>query len=253
MPANSAPPPVRATGARRPDPAAAAPRRAMSNGADAGSTLISAPCSSTGPQRYPAHGLVSATRSSPSVRRPQRRGLTSSTGTPSRTSPPTRPDGRVQGDVRRLRADAGHVLDAVGLGHVQPRAGALALVERDVVEPGPHDRDARGPVHQPERRHDDQRRRQHHQHGLAEQHGAADAAARRPAGRGSGRACPPTPLMTANGAARTPRASTASAPTASTASTTRRPLAWVIQSSGLTVIRCDSTDRATALTSSGMT
>ncbi len=38
-----------------------------------------------------------------------------------------------------------------------------------------------------------------------------------------------------------------------TASTTARPLASVIQSSGRTVIRCDSTDRATTLTSSGMT
>ena len=92
MPANSAPPPVRRDRLDPTRPSGCGASAALSNGADAGSTLISAPCSSTGPQRYPAQGLVSATRSSPSVRRPHRRGLTSSTGTPSRTSPPTRPD-----------------------------------------------------------------------------------------------------------------------------------------------------------------
>ena len=39
----------------------------------------------------------------------------------------------------------------------------------------------------------------------------------------------------------------------STASTTRGPLACVIQSSGFTVIRCERTPRATALMSSGIT
>ena len=59
--------------------------------------------------------------------------------------------------------------------------------------------------------------------------------------------------MPANGAARTPSSVDGAGTDCSTASTTRRPLAWVIQSSGLTVIRWDSTDRATAFTSSGIT
>ena len=91
---------------------------------------------------------------------------------------------RVQGDVRRLRADAGHVLDTVGRGHVQPRPSALALVERHVVERRPDDRRAawagapsRGPPARPGRG-------EHHQHGLAEQHGSPRPAGRRPAAPG---------------------------------------------------------------------
>ncbi len=92
MPANSVPSPTRLDRFAPTSPSGCGASAALSNGADAGSTVISEPRSSTGPQRYPAQGLVSATFSSPSVRRPQRRGLTSRVGTPLRSSPLTRPE-----------------------------------------------------------------------------------------------------------------------------------------------------------------
>ena len=150
----------------------------------------------------------------------------------------------MQGDVRRLRADAGSRARRPSASvDDQPRAGALALVERRVVEPGrapPGVR--RGPVHQAQRRRARPAARRAPPAPARRAAPPRDQRERRPAGPGSAPAWPssgahrPWPIGRAGssvvgrrhrGAARRRRPA--------------RPLASVIQSSGLTVIRCAST------------
>ena len=167
--------------------------------------------------------------------------------------------GRVQGDVRRLRAEPGDVLDrrrptrsrAVTWCPV-PRRGRRGRGLRagpacwSAGAPGPTP-PAR-PAERPARPGPGRRTAPHRR-----------SATRRPGARDSVRASPchrchqSSPYRPALRLGRTPSSVEGVGTDCSTASTTRRPLAWVIQSSGLTVIRCESTDRATTLTSSGIT
>ena len=152
-------------------------------------------------------------------------------------------------DVRRLRRHPGHLLEVVGPLEQQAADGALALVQDGVGERRVHasaPAAAGGPVPGrpagrtgPRARRAPARRRRP----PAPARPRPPTSARRRAAVGAQLGHGPPRCSRVAGVATSPR----------TASTTRRPEASVIQSSGLTVIRWARTERATALTSSGMT
>ena len=154
----------------------------------------------------------------------------------------------VQGNVPGGSGQPGDLLDRGGVIDDQPHPGALPLVEDDVVHLGV-DQGPRGrPVQQRQGREQHHGSTQHQHHGSTQDdrgHEAEGAPGHRAVQR-------------RRGSPGRHRCSTRSsvlgvATVRSTSSTTRRPLTSVIHSSGRTVIRCASTGRATALTSSGMT
>ena len=135
---------------------------------------------------------------------------------PLRPEPPDQPVARVQGDVRRLAADPGHLLDLVDLGQVQARAGALTLVQGEVVEAERRGRLAARHADQSHRGADRQRRGEDDQHRVAEHHGHREAGAghqHAAAQRGRGPPVPdPRAATTGLSGHGTPRAWPASAP-----------------------------------------
>ena len=164
--------------------------------------------------------------------------------------PAARPVGGCSATYGVARHHARDVLDVLAVADREPRGGALALVQPAVVELGVEHRGRVGAVQQSEAGDQDERRTQHH-------HGRRGADHRGDHGdgpdddrAGQRRGGPPTrghPVLTAS------RACDGVGTWTSTASTMERPVVCVIQSSGRTVTRCESTARATAFTSSGMT
>ena len=216
----------------------------------------SAPCSGRrpAPSGSPPRRWSGATRSSPSVAAPPaaRADLERSGHVRAATSAPTAPRGRPQRDVRRAaRRRGSRARRRRGRRPRQPRRGALALVQRSVVDPASRRR-ARvaGPARRPERRPARRTARPAPPAlGPAEQRRQARPRAR------PGRARPSAGVgrQAVTAAAPALEASSAWPPRPARRRRPGRPDAWVIQSSGLTVIRCASTGRATALTSSGIT
>ena len=96
---------------------------------------------------------------------------------PSSSEPAGQPVRRVHGDVRRLGGRPGDVLDVLGVGSItQPRGGALALVQRPVVQPVRTSR-ARtsGRCSSANAAYEDERRPEHHHRRLAGEHGRRHA------------------------------------------------------------------------------
>ncbi len=156
---------------------------------------------------------------------------------------------RVQRHVRRLSHHPGHELDVLGVVHHQRRPGPLPLVELDVTDGAADLRLPPRLVHHGDGSGDQQRRHQDHHGRAAERDSQAHAEAAD--GQASGESCRREPPGVRGDHGRSSARGVDTVP--STAVTTLGPLAWVIHSSGLTVIRCDSTVRATAFTSSGIT
>ena len=169
---------------------------------------------------------------------------------PASRSAPTLPVRRLHRDVRRSRGHAGDVLHAVRVVDHQPRARALSLVSASRGR-------ARCAAAASRRAGAAARARPP----AAAAPRARPAPGRRTAPRGRPRSRPRPgpapaprvgcqPFMSLVGLVQGGRAS---APRRAPRRPRERPLASVIQSSGLTVIRCARTERATTLTSSGMT
>ena len=227
------PRPVRADQADRLRRLRRASRTAPARAAPASSGRRAAP----GPSGSRPRPLVSATFSSPRIRRPQRRGLTSTPG-PGPSASMQAADPAVGGCIATYGAGAAT--------RVTCSASSASSTTSRTGCPGPRGastwsrrddqpRLAGRPVQQPERRqHQRAARRARPAPGRRAaprpRSRRADAASARPSGRGGRqRVIAAGTCSSVAGVGTSP----------STASTTRRPLASVIQSSGLTVIRCD--------------
>ena len=240
--AAAAPRPVRADQAQRLRRLARASRTARSSAAPAPAGRRARP----GRTGSPAHGLYSATFSSPEDPAAPAPRAQLDVGHAGASRPPTCPSvGRIATyggrPAARVRYSASSASSTASRG-----GGALALLEDAVVEPW-RPAAARGSAGAPAR---------------APPASRTARPARPAPGCRSAAPAPPRPRRApAPGRAPASPASGSSAgwsrvagvgTWASTASTTRRPVTSVIHSSGLTVIRCASTGRATALTSSGI-
>ena len=240
-----------ASGWRRPGRAAAAPRPGSRTARSAAAPAACRRQSRPAPSGSRPTASSAPTCSSPSIRRPQRRGLTSIVGRLVARGRRAEARRRVHGDVRRWAAHAGDVLDV--------RRASRSSSREVVPWPSCSDRGrarrrpaARvGTVHQAERRdaatngapstitagvagqHRDDHPDRADDQRPAQRRRGPPAAVTRPLTRCRG--------WPASGPGRARRR--------------RRSGRWprVIHSSGRTVIRCASTARATALTSSGMT
>ncbi len=82
--------------------------------------------------------------------------------------------GRMRGDVRRLGHRPGDLFGVLGVGDPQPGRGALALVQRHVVDVRAQRRRTRRARRQAHRRTQDQRRDEHQPDRLTEEHRPAD-------------------------------------------------------------------------------
>ena len=161
--------------------------------------------------------------------------------------------GRVGGDERSRRRHPGHVLDPVEVGDQQPRARALSLVHPLVVEHGRSRRDSRPAGAAARGRPAAGRARRAPPAPRRRTRPRAPGRAPRPPGTGSGPRSGATASWPPRHGRRAASRVAGVGTRPSTSSTTREPVTSVIQSSGRTVIRCARTERATALTSSGMT
>ena len=165
---------------------------------------------------------------------------------------PHGPVRRAQREVRRPRGDPGDVLDVVDVAQDQPRRGALALVQHRVGQDAVRLRLPGRPVEQARGRRGPRTARSARSGPGPRRAPRGPARSRPPAPPGPGRRWPATASSPAH-RVREPSSVDGVGTEVRTASTTRRPEASVIHSSGRTVIRCASTARATAFTSSGMT